>query len=266
MILTMISTKGGVGKTTLTANIGAYLADTGLKVLMVDADIQPGLSSHFPIVHKAENGLTHLITKVDVESVISTIGLKDISNLDLIYSDDPDGKLHNYILHCADGRMRLRYTLNKLRNAYDYILIDTQGAAGPLQDTAIFAADILLSPISPDAVSSREFTRGTTRVVNEGREQALRMGINIGNLYGILSKVDRTKDAKLISEALRERLVPNGAQIMETSVPAKVAYKSAATHQVPVHIFDSRSDTKYPSSNEIIQALTAEIKHICREQ
>jgi chromosome partitioning related protein ParA len=46
---TITSTKGGVGKTTLTANLGALLADMGLRVLLVDADVQPSLSKYFPL-------------------------------------------------------------------------------------------------------------------------------------------------------------------------------------------------------------------------
>ena len=45
LIITICSTKGGVGKTTLTANLGGILADNGSRVLMVDADIQPTLRS-----------------------------------------------------------------------------------------------------------------------------------------------------------------------------------------------------------------------------
>jgi CO dehydrogenase nickel-insertion accessory protein CooC1 len=46
---TIASTKGGVGKTTLTANLGALLADMGLRVLLIDADVQPSLSKYFPL-------------------------------------------------------------------------------------------------------------------------------------------------------------------------------------------------------------------------
>ena len=46
---TITSTKGGVGKTTLTANLGALLADMGLRVLLIDADVQPSLSKYFPL-------------------------------------------------------------------------------------------------------------------------------------------------------------------------------------------------------------------------
>ncbi len=259
MILTIISTKGGVGKTTLTANLGAFLATQGKKVLMVDADIQPTLSSYYEIKTKAINGLTHLITKVDVDSVISqTI----IDNLDIIYSDDPDGELHNFILHAADGRMRLRFTLNQLREAYDYIIIDTQGAAGPLQDTALFASDVLISPISPDTVSVREFARGTARVVKETREQAQRLSYPIGKLYGLLSKVERTNDSRLLSGALRDNIPPAVATFLNTVIPAKVAYKSAATHRIPVHEYDSKPGTSSPSAKEVMGQLVIEIKEI----
>ena len=44
IVLTICSTKGGVGKTTLTANLAGFLADAGQQVLLVDADIQPTLS------------------------------------------------------------------------------------------------------------------------------------------------------------------------------------------------------------------------------
>lgn len=41
--ITVVSTKGGVGKTTLAANLGGLLRDIGLRVLLIDADVQPSL-------------------------------------------------------------------------------------------------------------------------------------------------------------------------------------------------------------------------------
>ncbi len=45
--ITIVSTKGGVRKTTLTANLGGLLADAGYRVLLIDADPQPTLSSYY---------------------------------------------------------------------------------------------------------------------------------------------------------------------------------------------------------------------------
>jgi chromosome partitioning related protein ParA len=61
---TVMSTKGGVGKTTLTANLGALLADMGLRVLLIDADVQPSLSKYFPLATtKPAAGLTEVIVR-----------------------------------------------------------------------------------------------------------------------------------------------------------------------------------------------------------
>ncbi|WP_436286550.1 ParA family protein [Serratia nevei] len=46
LVISVISTKGGVGKTTVAANLGGLLADAGLRVLLIDVDMQPTLSSY----------------------------------------------------------------------------------------------------------------------------------------------------------------------------------------------------------------------------
>ena len=52
--ITVVSTKGGVGKTTLSANLGALLADLGVRVLLIDADVQPSLTRYYKIVNRAQ--------------------------------------------------------------------------------------------------------------------------------------------------------------------------------------------------------------------
>jgi len=86
----IVSTKGGVGKTSVTASIGAVLADMGQKVLLVDGDFQQSLSSYYPITKKAELGIIELITKVSPEKCISKT---DIPNLHIIQSNDNKAKL-----------------------------------------------------------------------------------------------------------------------------------------------------------------------------
>lgn len=56
-ILTVLSTKGGVTKTTNAANISAFCADHGLKVLMIDTDVQPSLSSYYQLDYTAPGGI-----------------------------------------------------------------------------------------------------------------------------------------------------------------------------------------------------------------
>src|SRR3546814_19732667 len=55
-VVSIISTKGGVGKTTTAANLGGFVADAGLRVLLLDFDIQPTLSSYYELAHRAAGG------------------------------------------------------------------------------------------------------------------------------------------------------------------------------------------------------------------
>jgi chromosome partitioning related protein ParA len=256
--ITITSTKGGVGKTTLTANLGAYLADLGQTVLLVDADPQPTLSSFFPRRHRAPGGLTRLMVEAACEDVISATTL---DRLDLVYSDDPDGKLRDWIRDAVDGRVRLKHLLGRPPFAhYDVILIDTQGAVGPLQDAAVAAADVLLSPIPPEILSAREFVRGTVAMLERLRPMAF-LGAPIGPLRGILYRLDRSRDARRIAEELRrEAYLPSkGAiTILETAIPASVVYREAATYRTPVHRFDRRRGTT-PSALDTLEALVAEL-------
>ncbi len=260
MIITITNTKGGVGKTTLAANLAGYLADHGKRVLAVDADIQPTLSSYYPLEYEAPRGLHHLITEADVMDVISRTG---IPGLDLIYSDDAQGTLQNFILHAPDGRQRLSYTLGKLKPDYDAIFVDTQGAVGPLQESSIFAADIVLSPIRPDKVSAAEFHRGSVRVVAGQRAMGERMGITVGPMYGVIYGVERTKDANFYLEALTRLLSDDSGNgdvtLLKTRVPATAVYKAAATRRLPVHRIDRRSRGKTPPASEVMSSLVQEI-------
>jgi chromosome partitioning related protein ParA len=52
-VVSIISTKGGVGKTTTAANLGGFAADAGLRVLLLDLDVQPTLSSYFTLDERA---------------------------------------------------------------------------------------------------------------------------------------------------------------------------------------------------------------------
>jgi chromosome partitioning related protein ParA len=109
--ITIVSTKGGVGKTTLTANLGGILADSGYRVLLIDADPQPTLSSYYPIAHKAEHGLTEFFIH---SSTHNTISQTNIDNLDIVISNDQEGKLRDWIRDAPDGRVRLKFILSHL--------------------------------------------------------------------------------------------------------------------------------------------------------
>ena len=256
--ITVTSTKGGVGKTTLSANLGAILADLGQRVLLVDADVQPTLSSYYPLEQRSQHGLSHLITAASTDDIISRTA---IERLDLIYSDDPQGKLETWLLHAPDGRVRLRYLLANLEESYDIILIDTQGAIGVLQDAAVLAADFLVSPIPPEILSAREFSRGTIAMIERLRPM-VNMGAPVGPLKGLIYRQDRTVDARLIAQQLkRETYGPSKGSItiLDTFIPNTVAYREAATHRIPVHRWEAKRPGPTTSARETMLNLVHEL-------
>ena len=165
-LISIISTKGGVGKTTLAANFGAFAADAGLRVLLLDLDMQPTLSSYYALAHRAPCGIYELLTvnETDLSKLVShTV----IAGLDVLISNDAHRQLGTLLLHAADGRLRLRNLLHVFREHYDLVLTDTQGARSVLLEMAVLASDLAVSPVTPEILAARELRRGTLQLVED---------------------------------------------------------------------------------------------------
>ncbi len=219
--LTITSTKGGVGKTTLAANLGALFADMGFRVLMVDADVQPSLSKYYPLTApKPIAGLTELVVRGEMapECITATI----YRNLDIVISDDPEAHLPQWLMARIDRGFAFAWRCDLLlvADAYDFVVVDTQGAVGPLQDAAVMAADLLVSPITPEILSAREFRDGTVELLQRlGSASAL--GVPLAPMKAVINRQDRTADARLIVGGIREEFVRLNRQVsvLDTVVP-----------------------------------------------
>lgn len=171
VVLPVVSTKGGEGKSTKAGNIAGYTADAGLKTLLIDGDYnQPTASSIFKLLYEAPCGLYELLMQTaDLSNPENIISRTIIPNLDVIISNDPDDRLSNDMLHAADGRMRLRNVLqHPLFRQYDVIIVDSKGAGGVMVELVVLAATQsvmgVIKPILPDV---REFLRGTVRLLSK---------------------------------------------------------------------------------------------------
>lgn len=202
-LVSVVSTKGGVGKTTIAANLGGLLAAAGLRVLLLDLDSQPTLSSYYALSQKADAGAYGFIT-LNLSTPAQFISKTVITGLDLILSNDDQGRLSSLLLQAPDGRMRLRNLLDTFRTRYDVLLIDTQGARSVLLEMALLASDLALSPITPEMLAARELHRGTLKLLSE-LEPFPHLGIPPPPLRLLLNQVStRRRDTRMIIRGLRE--------------------------------------------------------------
>jgi len=239
-VISIISTKGGVGKTTTAANLGGLLADVGLRVLLLDLDVQPTLSSYYELEHRATGGIYELLA-FNERRLEELISRTVIPKLDLIVSNDQRGELNTLLLHAADGRLRLRHLLPTLAPHYDLMLIDTQGARSVLLEMAVLASDLALSPITPEILAARELRRGTLQLL-EDIAPYRHLGIKLPPLHLLINRVHPVStNARMIQQALRELFRgQDGIRVLNTTVPAIEAYPRAATLGLPVHRVESR--------------------------
>ncbi|ELF6204790.1 TPA: ParA family protein [Pseudomonas putida] len=260
-VISIISTKGGVGKTTTAANFGGLAADAGLRVLLIDLDVQPTLSSYFELAHRATGGIYELLA-FNEQRPERLISRTVIEGLDLILSNDDRGELNTLLLHAPDGRLRLRHLLPVLAPQYDLVLIDTQGARSVMLEMAILASNMALSPVTPEILAARELRRGTLQLI-EDIAPYRHLGIEPPTLHLLINRVHPvSSNARLIQQALREVFQGHaGAHVLDTNVPAIEAYPRASTQGLPVHRVEHRQPVGRvaPAALETMRALASEL-------
>jgi len=259
--LSLISTKGGVGKTTTAANLAALMADAGLRVLLIDLDVQPTLSSYFPLQSEAIGGIFQFVA-LNETRFAEIISKTQIERLDLIKSNDDNNQLSTLLLNVADGRLRLLRQLPIFEAHYDLVVLDTQGARSVTLEMALLASDIAVSPVIPEMLAAREFRRGTTSLFNELQTYRL-MQIELPQLLVFINRADFVSiDARLITESLRETFAQDETvTVLDTVIPSITAYRNAATLSLPVHRFEPKKPhgRKTPAALDSMKALAAEI-------
>ncbi|EJO3888760.1 ParA family protein [Salmonella enterica] len=268
-ILSIISTKGGEGKSTQGAYLAGFTADAGLKTLLIDGDYsQPTSCSIYHLDYEAPCGLYELLTQtVDLNSPDKIISRTRIPNLDVIVSNDPDERLPGEILHIADGRMRLRNVLqHPLFRQYDVIIIDSKGAAGVMTEIVVLAADSVVGVIKPILPDVREFLRGTVRLVN--RLLPLRMyGITIPDIHILINHFENTvldrQTLRELTGIVEQKKYTGSADIsismLNTTIEKLEVYKRGHATGQPVHRLEYTTDRKSLPAAETIHHLACEL-------
>lgn len=270
-VIPVVSTKGGEGKSTQAANLGGFLADAGIKTLIIDGDhAQPTASSIYPLAYEAPCGLYELLMQTaDLSRPENIISRTEIDNLDVIVSNDPRNLLPTYMLNVADGRVRLRNALaNPVFSQYDVILIDSQGSRSVMSELIILAATGemigMVKPVLPDV---REFMRGTVALMEELLPY-LAFGIKLPQIRMLVNCMDYTVLAKTTVEHA-EAIISGGdysqhsdkivIEMLQTRIYDLDIYKHGHAAGQPVHRLEKKTSRKSDSAFDSMYNLACEL-------
>ena len=146
-IYTLVNQKGGVGKTTTTINLGAYLAQLGQRVLVVDLDPQANATSCLGVDKLGVQGGTYEALLGDT-NVTSYVLLNERLRLSLLPSSPSLAGAEVELVDELAREMRLRKAIAPLANKYDYVLIDCPPSLGLLTVNGLMAAmDGVIVPV-----------------------------------------------------------------------------------------------------------------------
>jgi chromosome partitioning protein len=209
-VIAVANQKGGVGKTTTTANLGAALALRGRRVLLVDLDPQGNLTSAF--------GLEKDVQQTVAESLLDRripLPVVSVANGSSGSSGDLTNAEHLSVVPAAVGlasaeaqlmnklgrELRLRDQLLSVHEQYDYIMIDTPPSLGVLTINALVAATKVIIP-----TEARFFSLQGLQMLEESIEEILYLNPRLEVLGILLSKMDRRlKEERQVADYLRQR-------------------------------------------------------------
>ncbi|WP_411955620.1 ParA family protein (plasmid) [Alkalibacillus sp. S2W] len=230
--------KGGVGKSTISGVSSFLLSQKGYKVLHVDMDSQANSTQLLTEVEDAtetfdERDVLEAIKQQNPHPFILTIS----ENLDILPSTDYLATLDQFLFNefSQSPGVALFNIIEKIRESYDFIIIDTPPALSILTINSLFAADYVVIPTNLEKFSYNAIERflGTVQEVNEFKTEQVNSSVEV---LGILRSMHdkRRSDNKIFSDMLEETYQDD---LFET-----VIHRRATTGRLPIFGFQGNTE------------------------
>ena len=250
-VIAIANQKGGVGKTTTAINLGASLAVSEQRTLIVDIDPQGNATSGLGLENR-DRALTvyDLLVNQRPARECITKGLH-FDHLDLIPSTRDLVGAEIELVAAGDRETVLRRALAEIRTEYDFVLVDCPPSLGLLTLNTMAAADSVLIPIQCEfyALEGLSQLLNTIRLVQRGLNPSL-------DIEGVLlTMYDRR--VNLSKQVAAEAMEYFGDKVYETRIPRNVRLAEAPSFGQPILLYDVLSagaQSYLALAKEVIQA------------
>lgn len=230
MILSISNQKGGVGKTTSAINISAGLALKGKRVLLLDLDPQGNATSGLGL-EKDNMGIYDVM--INGEDISSVIMETQVKNLYIIPSNIDLSGATVEMVALKDREKLLKNALSKIKNDYDYIIIDCPPSLDLLTVNAFTATDKILVPIQCEYYA----LEGLGQLVNTIMLIKKRLNPTL-DIDGVVCTMydSRTNLSQQVVDEVKKYFTH---KVYKTCIPRNVRLAEAPSFGEPIQVFDS---------------------------
>ena len=228
-IYVFVNQKGGVGKTTSAINIGAYLAEAGKKVLLVDFDSQGNMSSGVGLAKEKPTIYELMAGQASVDQVIRHTA---VDNLDAIPASIDLSGAAIELVGQEERDFFLKRSLEPVKNQYDYILIDCPPSLGILTLNGLAAADAVLIPMQCEYFALEGITLLLQTVKKV--QKSINSKLSIGGIFFTMYD-SRTRLAQQVVTQVKAYF---GDSVFNTIIPRNVRLSEAPSHGIPICKYD----------------------------
>ncbi len=233
-VISIANQKGGVGKTTTSINLGASLAVLEKKVLIIDADAQANSTSGlgFDVREMKSTIYECMVNDVDPKSAVLKCEIDNLyilpSHIDLVAAEIE-------MINMTDREKTMKRVVDKLRDDFDYILIDCSPSLGLITVNALTASDFVIIPVQCEYFA----LEGLGKLLNTIKIIQKRLNPELDTEGFVLTMYDSRNN--LSNQVLDEVKRHFQSLVFNTLIPRNIRLSEAPSHGQAAISYDATS-------------------------